>query len=216
MYLTIHCLDRVPPADPGLGDWADDVSAVLDRAGERASEGAGDPVARWVGVQAGSSRGTLISLWDAEQQATSAARTEGSTPTRITLSPTSAMRVLNIDLGPDGDQLPAVVQLAVFDGPRGAVQTAADRIADQRIALAVQEVPGYCGALVALAADGGYAVVVLARSAQALAEGRSRLTGAPLRPDEDPALLTGPDRTEQHDLVRTGRPLSALVAGGVR
>ncbi len=208
MYLTIHPLDRILPVDPRLDDWAEDVSALLAPAGT--------PLARWIGTQAGASRGTLVSLWDAEEPARIAARTEGSTPARIALGPAEPMQVIDLDLGPERDQHPAVLQLAVFDGPRGAVQTAADRVADRRIARSVQSVPGYCGAVVALADDGGYAVVVLARSVDSLTEGRRRLMSTELPPDEDPALLNGPDRMEQHDLIRAGRPLTSLIAGGVR
>jgi hypothetical protein len=130
--------------------------------------------------------------------------------------PAVALEVLDLDLGSDREHNPVLVQLAHFDGPRGAAQMAADRRSDERIVPAVQTLPGYCGAITALATDGGYVVVVFVRSELALTEGQRRILSLELPPGEDPALLTGPDRMALHDVVLSTGPLTELAVGGVR
>jgi hypothetical protein len=210
MYLTIHDIDRV--LAPDRGDWAGDVLALLSRDG-------GEPAGSWICRQPGSSRGAVIALWPSHEAATAAASTEGSTTGRVTVSAADRLEVIDLDLGPDRSRTPAVARLAYFDGPRSAVQVAADRRSDDRVRPAIQTVPGYCGSVTGLAEDGGFVLVVLAVSAEALHEGERRIMSTELLPGEDPALLTGPDRMDLLSVVRATTQLSTLsnlLTGGVR
>lgn len=82
-----------------------------------------------------------------------------------------------------------------FDGPRDAVQVAADqRASRERVAPAAMQVEGTLGALVLRAADGGMVTVAFADSPASLEAGSRTILSTPLLPGEDPALLGGPDR----------------------
>lgn len=82
-----------------------------------------------------------------------------------------------------------------FDGPRDAVQVAADRRASrERIAPAALQVDGALGALVLRAPDGAMVTVAFADSHASLEASSRAILSTPLLPGEDPALLGGPDR----------------------
>ncbi len=101
-----------------------------------------------------------------------------------------------------------------FDGPRTAEWVAAEaRASHERIHPATEDVPGYVGTLRVERADGGVLLVSMAESAEALQEGMDRILSTELLPGEDPAMLTGPDRTSFSVVVRADLP---VLAGGVR
>jgi hypothetical protein len=106
--------------------------------------------------------------------------------------------------GPAGGQEPGAMSLVHFDGPLSeARKAAASRSFDERIKPALAEVPGYVGTVV-LAGPGDSVVVAgLATSVDALEAAAVALNSTELLPDEDPALLTGPDRFFAHRVDKT-------------
>jgi len=98
-------------------------------------------------------------------------------------------------------------QLTYFDGPRTPAQVAAaDFAGTHRIAPAVAKVPGVQHAYVLRREDGSEIVVSFAETEQALVEAQKAIMGTELLPDEDPALLTGPDRVEIYPVVQEYQP----------
>jgi hypothetical protein len=102
-------------------------------------------------------------------------------------------------------------QLIYFDGPRSAETIeAADRAGRERIRPVVTADPEVRDALVATFTlrqpDGGEVVIVVADTAEALARGNQLIADSPLPPGEDPALLPGPDRIQNYEVVRAFGP----------
>ena len=96
-----------------------------------------------------------------------------------------------------------------FDGPRSPEWSAAEsRASHDRIHPAVQDVPGYVGTLRLVRDDGGVLTVSLGETAEALQEAMERILSTELLPGEDPALLTGPDRTTFSVVVRADLPVA--------
>lgn len=101
-----------------------------------------------------------------------------------------------------------------FDGPRSAEWVAAEsRASHDRIHPATRDIAGYVGTLSVTRSDGGVLTVSLAETAEALQEAVDRILSTELLPGEDPALLTGPDRTSFSVVVRADLPVT--VAGAV-
>ena len=99
-----------------------------------------------------------------------------------------------------------IAQIAYFDGPRSPeVVAASARAGRERIIPAVsadhQIRAGHRGTFVLRQPDGTQLVLVLADRPATLDHGDAVITATPLRPGEDPALLTGPDRVERYDVV---------------
>lgn len=97
-------------------------------------------------------------------------------------------------------------QLTYFDGPRSAELVAANEHAGRdRIMPAMSAHPQLRDELVAVynlrQPDGGEVVVVITRTEEALHIGQQVITSLELLPDEDPALLPGPDRVEIYEVV---------------
>ncbi|MFS8097274.1 hypothetical protein LFM09_09035 [Lentzea alba] len=88
-------------------------------------------------------------------------------------------------------------QLTYFDRPRGPELLAAeDFAAEARIKPAAASVPGNISTYVLRRADGTEVVVSIAETEQALIDTGKAIMSTGLLPDEDPALLPGPDRVE--------------------
>ena len=106
--------------------------------------------------------------------------------------------------GPAGAEEPAAVSLVHFDGPMSeARKAAATRGFEERIKPALRQVPGHIGTML-LSGPGDSAVVVgLAISLEALEAAGVAVNSTDLLPDEDPALLTGPDRFSVHRVDKT-------------
>ena len=97
-------------------------------------------------------------------------------------------------------------QIAFFDGPRSAELVAAtERAGRERYLPAVAADSGcrseHRGTFVLRAPDGGELVLVLADSVAALEHGNEVIRASELLPDEDPALLIGPDRFAVYEVV---------------
>jgi hypothetical protein len=89
-------------------------------------------------------------------------------------------------------------RLITFDGPRSPEFSAAsDRAGQQRIMpmLAADPVvgPAHRGTYILQAADGGRIVLIFLESEAAFEHAEKLVNASELRPDEDPALLPGPD-----------------------
>jgi hypothetical protein len=115
-----------------------------------------------------------------------------------------AFTVLDHWSGPAADQEPGAVSLVHFDGPLSEARKAAgERGFEERIKPALREVPGYIGTM-ALSGPGDSMVVVgLATSLEALEAAGVAIDSTELLSDEDPALLTGPDRFFAHRVDKT-------------
>lgn len=91
-----------------------------------------------------------------------------------------------------------VAQVLTFTGPLSdAVVRAGERAARERIAPAMREHPGGVRLLTLWQPELRRRVVItLSTSLESLEEGGRRIAGLPLLPDEDLALLPGPDHVE--------------------
>jgi hypothetical protein len=99
---------------------------------------------------------------------------------------------------------PKAASIVYFDGPLSpAVHAAAERGGRDRIMPALLPVPGLIR-LVTLwdPAARSVTVIMLADSLEALEEAARVANSTTLLPDEDPALLPGPDRGDMHRIVR--------------
>jgi hypothetical protein len=97
-------------------------------------------------------------------------------------------------------------QLTYFDGPRSAeVSAASDHAGRDRIQPAIEADPQMQQELVSLLVvrkdDGGQVVIVVTRSEAGLARARELIMNTELLPDEDPTLLSEPDRVEVYEVV---------------
>jgi len=112
--------------------------------------------------------------------------------------------------GPAAGQAPGYARLVYFDGPRAPEQAAAGDMAGQRrIWPAVRDISGLIRICVLRRRDLGSLTVVLATSVAALEATTQAIMATELLPDEDPALLPGPDRVELHQV--TGHRLPAAT-----
>ncbi len=97
-------------------------------------------------------------------------------------------------------------QMLVFDGPRDAAQIAAsDRASRDRIgpAIAADEQLAQSGVTAYLLRqpDGAEVMLAVAEREADLRRMTEVAMGTSLLPDEDPALLPGPDRVEQYEVI---------------
>jgi hypothetical protein len=115
--------------------------------------------------------------------------------------------------GPAAGQVPAYARLVYFDGPRAPEQAAAEDLAGQhRLWPAVRGISGLIRICVLRGRDLGSLTVVLATSVEALDANTEAIMATELLPEEDPALLPGPDRVELHRVTGHRLPAAAPVA----
>jgi hypothetical protein len=113
-------------------------------------------------------------------------------------------------LGRSVGTTPTAAQLVHFDGPRDAATVAASRRAgSERIWPAVRDLDGLVDVLVLERPDGAELVLSFATSAEHFARAGERIMSTVLLPDEDPALLSEPDRLEVLHVVPTSELASA-------
>jgi len=212
MYVTAHTLNRVlPPEFAHAQGWPDQVLQLLP----------GTPVAWWAGPQLGSSSGAMVTVWGTQAEARAAAECEGGTVSRVTVSPARAYELDGVEPLTDHAVAPGVMQLTWFTGPRTQAHRRADELADARVVAALGDLPGLCGAIRCDAEDNARLLISFADSEQTLRQALSRIMATRLGPDEDPALLTGPDVVQVCAVVAgsgsfEAAALSAVQAGGVR
>ena len=107
-------------------------------------------------------------------------------------------------------------QVTYFDGPRSQeLIDAADRAGRDRIEPALARRPDLTDDIVAMydlrQPDGTQLFVVIANHADTLQEAGRVIMNTELLPGEDPALLTGPDRIETYEVVRSGADIAPAV-----
>ena len=132
----------------------------------------------------GDDRTTTVALWSAS-------------------SDPMAYRAEHDQLGTASDQPPGAAMVAWFDGPQSAARVTAARFANEhRIVPALARQPGVVR-MIALwrERDAAAGAVILATDLAALREAGTAINATELLPGEDPALLTGPDRVDIHDVV---------------
>jgi hypothetical protein len=94
------------------------------------------------------------------------------------------------------EESPAYGQIVYFD-PRPQIEAdAIDRANRDRISPAVRGIPGNLGAFAGRNPDGSSVVVALTTSLQAIEDSQRAIMSTELLPGEDPAHLSGPDRTQ--------------------
>jgi hypothetical protein len=99
-------------------------------------------------------------------------------------------------------------QAVWFDGPRSAELVAAsDRAGLERIEPAIRQHPDIVDDMVAVLvlrrAGGAEMVVTITETDEAIDRANDVVMNTPLLPDEDPALLPGPDHIERYEVVHT-------------
>lgn len=92
-----------------------------------------------------------------------------------------------------------------------AVAAAAERGGRERIHPAIRDVDGLVEVLVLRSADHRIVVVGLTTGLETQAEIRDRIAATRLLPGEDPALLPGPDRSEQGRVLVVELPAEVLT-----
>ncbi|MGI5242014.1 hypothetical protein [Dactylosporangium sp. CA-139066] len=160
---------------------------------DRALSAAGDPLGALVGCPLGSGDGIMIAGWPDP----------------------AAGRFQLIDARPGGGTAPArYMQVTAFDGPRSAQWAAAEQFAStRRLWPAVRDVAGIVWALRLRAPDNAVTVVSLAETADALHEAIRAIMSTQLLPEEDPALLTRPDRVGMYRLMHADLPIRESPPG---
>jgi hypothetical protein len=154
--------------------------------------------------QLGGPAAVRLTLWDTEASATGFPG-----PDAGLVPPVSEIyQVTATEEGPAGTQAPTYAQLLCFDGPRAPEQAAAEDLAGrQRIWPAIRGLSGLVGVYVLRGSDLSSVVVTLATSVETIDTLQRAVMATELGPDEDPALLPGPDRIEIHHV--TGHHLPA-------
>lgn len=150
--------------------------------------------------------GALLTLWksreDAELASSRTREAAGPRPVDLTFD-----AVYDVDDDLPGSAGPASVALVGwFDGPLSTARIAAARRRGREVIQpALRAVPGRVRSFVLWQpASLGFVVVHLASSPEVLTEIGRVIQSLPVRPDEDLALLTGPDRLEQYQVVAEG------------
>lgn len=150
--------------------------------------------------------GLLLTLWksreDAELASSRTRDAAGPRPVDLTYD---AVYEVEDDL-PGSAEPASVVFVGWFDGPLSPARIAAARRRGREVIHpALRALPGRVRSLVLWQpVEQGFVVVHLAVSAEALAAVGSTVRSLPVGADEDPALLTGPDRILQYQVVAAG------------
>ncbi len=159
--------------------------------------------------QLGGPAAARLTLWDTEASAA------GFSGPDAGLVPPAAeiYQVTETEEGLAGAQAPTYAQLVCFDGPRAPEQAAAEDLAGrQRIWPAIRGLSGLVGVYVLRGSDLSSVIVTLATSVETLDALQRAVMATELGPDEDPALLPGPDRVEIHHVTRHHLPAAGPAA----
>jgi hypothetical protein len=176
-------VQTLPNAHPVKTEWVDDTLTQAQAAGDSLGVLIGRPLAPGDGI--------ALTGWP------------DSGPGRYHLVETRPGR----SAGP-----PTYMQVVEFAGPRTAQWVAAeDRASAGRLQPATAGIDGIVSVLRLRAADNGYLVIVLADTMDAFDLAQQAIMATELLPDEDPALLGGPDRISFYRLVHADLPLAAEV-----
>jgi hypothetical protein len=197
VYATTHFFRR------SIGDstagWADALAEQLyaDR-----------PTGSCVLTEFGGREGLAVSFWSTRDEAERAAdRSIDGGPVPLDVS---VYEVVESDRGTAAGERAAVAQVVVFDGPRSDAQAgASERAGRDRLWPAVCGLPGLVGVHVLRDEDNGVVVISLATSLDVLEAGQKAIMSTELLPDEDPALLSEPDRVQIHRVLDARLPDTA-------
>jgi hypothetical protein len=153
--------------------------------------------------------GTMLTLWHTREDAELASeRSRAARGTRpFTLLSDDIYEVDDDLTGSASTQHAEAAFVGYFDGPLSPARVAAARRGGRdRVRPVLQQVPSLVRTLVLWhPTDSKMAVVHLVTSVDGLPDVANAITSTELLPDEDPSLLTGPDR------VHTQRVLAYLV-----
>jgi hypothetical protein len=114
-------------------------------------------------------------------------------------------RLRLVDSRPGRGTCPArFMQVVIFDGPRTPEWVAADEFADERrLWPATREIAGLVRFLRFRGGDNTTIVMILAETADAIDAGITAVMSTSLLPEENPALLTSPDRIGIYRLMHS-------------
>lgn len=187
MYISTHSIHGTHPVDTA---WVDEALAT--------AHAGGDPLGTLIGRPLGDGDGDGIMLtgWpDAGEgrfALVDALRGRGTAQVRF-------------------------MQVLAFDGPRSAQWAAAEDLAGRRrLWPATQGVPGVVWVLRLRTGDNAVIIVTLTETADAIDEAVRAVMSSTLLPEEDPALLAGPDRVGVYRLMHADLPIEATDTEGIR
>lgn len=172
-----------PHAHPAEIGWVDDALA--------SANSVGNPLGALVGRPLVTGEGIMLVAWS------------GTSPDRY--------HVFDIRNGRSSG--PArYLHLVSFDGPRTEEWTDAEqRAADGRLWPATRDIAGVVRVLRMRADDNAYIVAILTDSVEAIEQASAAITSTPLLPEEDPRLLSPPDRMQIYHLVHADLPAEVVT-----
>ncbi len=149
--------------------------------------------------------GTMLTLWHTREDAELASERSRAArgPRPFTLLSDDIYEVDDDVTGPASTQRAEAAFVGHFDGPLSPARVAAARRGGrERIRPALQQVPSLIRTLVLWhPVDSKMAVVHLVTSIEGLQDVTAAVTSTELLADEDPSLLTGPDRVQAHRVL---------------
>ena len=199
MHATVHFFRR-SIADEAPG-WA---AALADRLHPDR------PAGYCVLAELGGREGAALSFWPTRADADRAAgRSIEGGPVPLDVS---VFEVVESHLGTAAGEAALVAQLTVFDGPRSQAQAdAAERAGRDRLWPATRDLPGLVAVHVLRDEGNGAVVVSLATGIEVLEAAQRAVLTTELLPDEDPALLSDPDRVQVHRVLAARLPETAAA-----
>jgi hypothetical protein len=155
--------------------------------------------------QVGSQKGMFVSFWATLDELRSMERELGERvgPPPFPSDTDDAYEVVDQAVGPDAASPPAFAWAGYFEGLSEAQMAAHDRAGRERIKSLVEQLPGVVVTYSLRTLQGDTALeLVLCTSIEATEAGNRAINSMELLPEEDPGLLTGPDRVE---IYRVGK-----------
>ena len=162
--------------------------------------------------------GTMVTLWHTREDAELASERSQAArgPRPFTLVSDDIYEVDDDVTGAAAGERAEAAFMGYFDGPLSPARIAAARRGGRdRIRPALQQVPGLIRTLVLWhPTESKMAVVHLVTSADGLQGVAAAINSTPLLPDEDPSLLTGPDRLGTHRVLSYLAPATRTPGTG--
>ncbi|HEY3208961.1 MAG TPA: hypothetical protein VGL18_04110 [Actinomycetota bacterium] len=155
--------------------------------------------------QVGSQKGMFVSFWATLDELRSMGRELGQRvgPPPFPSDTDDAYEVVDQAVGPDAASPPAFAWAGYFERLSEAQMAAHDRAGRERIKPLVEQLPGVVATYSLRTPQGDTALeLVLCTSIEAIEAWNRAINSMELLPEEDPGLLTGPDRVE---IYRVGK-----------
>jgi hypothetical protein len=155
--------------------------------------------------QVGSQKGMFVSFWATLDELRSMERELGERvgPPPFPSDTNDAYEVVDQAEGPDAASPPAFAWAGYFERLSEAQMAAHDRAGPERIKPLVEQLPSVVVTYSLRTLQGDTALeLVLCTSIEAIEAGNRAINSMELLPEEDPGLLTGPDRVE---IYRVGK-----------